>query len=130
VNKTIDILYRLRAGHSQRQVNRETGVSRQAIRKYYRLAMENGWLLESVPLPDIDTVNNALKAEDSKRIRQYSTPVLKPYEQIILNWLKAKYTRKRILTLLRENYEVDVSYESLKKYCRRLLSNPADKQSC
>ncbi len=126
VNKTIDILYRLRAGHSQRQVNRETGVSRQAIRKYCRLAMENGWLSEGVPLPDIDTVNNALKAKDSKRIRQYSTPVLKPYEQIILNWLKAKYTRKRILTLLRENYEVDVSYESLKKYCRRLLSNPAD----
>ena len=126
VNKTIDILYRFRSGHSQRQIHRDTGISRKAIRKYYLLAKENNWLSDKVPLPDIDALDSTLSIRDSKRITQHSTPVLKPYEQIILGWLKDKYTRKRMLTLLRENYNVDISYESLKKYCRKLLRNPED----
>lgn len=125
VNKTIDLLYRLRLGHSQRRINRETGISRKTIRKYFSLAQREGWLLESVPLPSIDEVGRALAKEDDKLISEYSPPLLAPYRKVVTDWLTAKYTRKRMLVLLRENYGVQVSYDTLKKYCRKLLNDPA-----
>jgi len=125
VNKTIELLYRLRLGHSQRQISRETGVARKTIRKYLNLAQREGWLLESVPLPSMDEVGRALAVEDDRRITEYSPPLLAPYQKVITDWLNSKYTRKRMLVLLRENYGVQVSYDTLKKYCRKLLNDPA-----
>ena len=125
VNKAIDVIYRLRSGLSQRQISKETGISRKTISKYFHLAQSEGWLLQSAPLPAIEDIGRALGRKDTRRITEYSTPVLEPYKKVIAGWLEAKYTRKRMLVLLRENYGVQVSYDTLKKYCRKLLNDPA-----
>lgn len=126
VNKAIDVIYRLRSGLSQRQISKETGISRKTINKYFHLAQSEGWLLQSAPLPAIENIGRALGRKDTSRITEYSTPVLEPYKKVITGWLEAKYTRKRMLVLLRENYGVVVSYDSIKRFCRRLRSDPSD----
>lgn len=126
VNKAIDVIYRLRSGLSQRQISKETGISRKTINKYFHLAQSEGWLLQSAPLPAIENIGRALGRKDTSRITEYSTPVLEPYKKVIAGWLEAKYTRKRMLVLLRENYGVVVSYDSIKRFCRRLRSDPSD----
>ena len=46
-----DILKRLKAGHTIKQINRETGTHRGVIRKLKNIALQNDWFKKDEPLP-------------------------------------------------------------------------------
>ena len=46
-----DILKRLKAGHTIKQINRETGTHRGVIRKLKNIALQNDWIKKDKPLP-------------------------------------------------------------------------------
>ena len=46
-----DILKRLKAGHTIKQINRETGTHRGVIRKLKNIALQNDWIKKDEPLP-------------------------------------------------------------------------------
>jgi len=127
VNDVIDITYRLRNGQSQRLINRETGIGRKTIRKYFLVSERNDWLSLEVPLPELDIVSEKLAERKSEQIDKNQKSSLEPYQTVITDWLKENYNRKRISHLLRSNYDVVVSYDTVKRYCRYLLDNLAAK---
>ncbi|MCK5787218.1 MAG: IS21 family transposase [Candidatus Sabulitectum sp.] len=127
VNDVIDIIYRLRNGQSQRLISKETGIGRKTIRKYFLVSEKNGWLSLEVPLPELDLVSEKLSERKSEQIDKNQKSSLEPYREVITDWLKEKYNRKRILHLLRSNFDMVVSYDTVKRYCRYLLDNPAAK---
>ena len=56
-----DLVYRLRAGESQRRIARDLGLSRITVRKYYDLAEQHGYLQADVALPDDAALSSLLK---------------------------------------------------------------------
>ena len=66
VNHIRDIIHRLRQGESQRQVARDLGVSRDTIGKYYRLALQEGYLDGEKELPPV--TSSTLPPPDSANL--------------------------------------------------------------
>ena len=60
VNYLRDVIYRLRAQESDRQIARDLHISRQTVRKYREWADEQEFLQSDSPLPDEATLAAAL----------------------------------------------------------------------
>jgi len=54
-----DILKRLKAGHSIKQITRETGTHRSVIRKLKNIALNTDWFREDAPLPSEKELHDA-----------------------------------------------------------------------
>jgi transposase len=51
VQQVQEIVHRLRQGQSERAIVRDLGYARETVRRYSRLARDQGYLCESQPLP-------------------------------------------------------------------------------
>jgi len=127
MNEVIEIIYRLRNGQSQRLIHRETKIGRKTVKKYYELAKENGWLFSEVLMPTQEMIAEKLASREKTVTEQHQTSSLESYRSAIKGWLRLNYTRKRIRQLLLSNFEVTVSYDTVKRYCRYLDDSPAER---
>ena len=75
-----DVIYRLRAGESERRISRDMDIARGTVHKYHQWAESQGYLDPSVSLPDILTLREDL-GEAPQPPKQRSS--LEPFTELI-----------------------------------------------
>ncbi|MCL4535294.1 MAG: IS21 family transposase [Chloroflexi bacterium] len=117
VHSIRDIIYRLQQGQSERQIARDTHVSRLTVSKYRLLAQEEGYLKPDQPLLD----NKDLRAKlgpGKPPPRMEST--VAPYRQIVEQLLAEDVEMTAILARLRQDHGYSGSYSSLVRFVHHL----------
>ena len=104
-----------RKGLSQRKIAKRLGISRPTVKKYYDFAEKNGWLSPEALMPTPEMIAERLASREKRVTDQHQTSSLEPYRDAIKGWLRLNYTRKRIRQLLLSNFEVAVSYDTVKR---------------
>jgi hypothetical protein len=79
MNHLLDLIYRLRAGESERRIAKDLGLSRPTVHKYRVLVAEHGYLEPGSPMPDAATLR-AMLGPDPQPPRQPSS--LEPYRDL------------------------------------------------
>ena len=112
-----DLIYRLRAGESERQIARDLGLSRGVVRKYHGWAEGKGFLDLAVSLPDEATLSSELgKAPGPPR--QPSS--VEPFDTVVRDLLAQGCEMTAITARLQEDYGYTGSYSSVRRYVRRI----------
>ena len=117
MNYLRDLIYRLRAGESQRRIAADLGLSRPTVRKYRLLAESQGYLAADSPLPDDNALQTVL-GQAPQPPRQVST--VEPYAQIVEQLLEQGCEMTAIFARLREDYGYTGSYSAIRRYVHRL----------
>lgn len=81
----LDIIYRLRAGQSVREIARDLGHSRDTVRKYRNLAEAKGYLNIEQELPDEEIVSGELPSSLPTPGNNVSTA--EPYRDVVKSLL-------------------------------------------
>jgi transposase len=112
-----DLIYRLRAGESERRVARDLGLSRGTVHKYHLWAAEQGYLDPSVSLPEEATLSSAL-GEAPQPPRQPSS--LEPFDAVVRDLLAQGCEMTAITARLRDDFGYTGSYSSVRRYVQRI----------
>ncbi len=116
MNHIRDIIHRLQQGQSERQICRDTHISRPTIRKYRLWAKAQGYLLPGRPLPEHTTLAEALgPATPPPRPRSS----LEPYREKIEKWHAAGVEMMAMWQRLQEDYLYSGSYSSVRRFCKQ-----------
>ncbi|MBM3123315.1 MAG: IS21 family transposase, partial [Chloroflexi bacterium] len=112
-----DLIYRLRAGDSERRIARDMGISRPTVHKYHRLAEQLGYLDTATPLPDATLLAAALGPAPQPP-RTPSTA--EPYHDTIQHLLDDGIEMAALFARLREDHTYTGSYSAIRRYVHRL----------
>ena len=93
-----DVIRRLRAGQSIRQINKETGIHRTIIRDIRNLADKNKWIGSGAKLPTEDQVRRTLERAKNKP-EEKPHPLDRFYEDIKLDNDFGVYTENNVTVL-------------------------------
>jgi transposase len=118
----VDVLRRYQQGDGIRAIARSTGIDRNTVRKYLRMAQEKGFSKDR--LIDLESLATEVfqQAQGPSGPPTVRDPVLDPYQQLLMEWLD-----KDQLTLTKAHIKLArmgtrVSYSSLYRYVRDHLS--------
>ena len=117
MNYLHDLIYRLRAGESERRIARDLKVSRPTVHKYKVWAQEQGYLDPGEPLPELATLLAALGPVPSPP-QMRST--LASHREVVEQLLDQGVEMTAIWQRLQENYGYQGSYSSVRRYVHRL----------
>lgn len=117
VHSIRDIIYRLQQGQSERQIARDTHISRLTVSKYRLLAQQEGYLKPGCPLPE----NKDLRAKlgPGKPPPKMESTVA-PYRQNVEQLLAEGVEMTAILARLRQDHGYTGSYSSLVRFVHHL----------
>ncbi len=123
VKQIRDIVYRLRQGQSERQIARDTGMSRVTIHKYYCMALDQGYMDGEEELPtDRELV--------AKLGPTFSPPWMEstvaPHGEVVEKLLAEGVEMVAILSRLREDHGYRGSYSSLRRFVAKLRPPKAE----
>ena len=111
-----DLLHRLRAGESQRQVARDLGLSRETVAKYRHLAAAHGFLSTDQALPD----EGMLQALFQANAQPPQTPSsVEPYREVVEALLEQGVEMVAIHARLSQDHGYTGSYSSLRRFVAR-----------
>lgn len=111
-----DLVHRLRAGESQRQVARDLALARETVRKYARLAAEQGLLRPNRPLPEEGVLRTLLQAESEPP----QTPsTVEPYRAVVEDLLAQGVEMVAIHARLCQDHGYTGSYSSVRRFVSR-----------
>lgn len=117
MNYLRDLIYRLRAGESERRIARDLKVSRPTVHKYKVWAEGQGYLDPAQPLPELATLLAALgPASQPPQIKS----TLVPHQEVIEQLLDQGVEMTAIWQRLQENYGYQGSYSSVRRFVHRL----------
>ena len=116
-----DVIYRLRAGESERRISRDMDIARGTVHKYHQWAESQGYLDPSVSLPDILTLREDL-GEAPRPPKQRSS--LEPFTELIKELLDHGCQMTVIYARLCANHGYTGSYSSVRRFVDRV--RPAD----
>ena len=111
-----DVLHRLRAGESQRQVARDLGLARETVAKYRRLAAGLGLLDADQPLPDEGNLPGLLQAHTPP---PQTSSSIEPYRDVVEALLEQEVEMVAIHARLSQDYGYTGSYSSLRRFVAR-----------
>lgn len=109
-----DIIYRLRAGQSERSIAKDLGYARGTIRRYHDWASEKGYLDSDLPLPDIQDMQAELGPITS--IRKSNVSTVEPYKEVVESLLSQGVEMVAIHRRLVRNYGYTGSYTSVRRF--------------
>ena len=119
-----EIIYRLRAGESERRISRDTGISRPTIHKYKIKAEMEGLLEKRREIPGTEELATSLgPAPQPPRIPS----TLENYREAVQKYLDQGLQMTVIYQRIRENYGYDGSYSSVRRFVHHL--RPVEKES-
>lgn len=114
----VDVLRRYQQGDKIRAISRSTGIDRNTVRKYLRMAEERGFSKgESIDLESLATevFQQAQGPSGPPAVRD---PVLGPYQQLVTQWLEGDQLTLTKIHIKLARMGVTVSYSSLYRYVR------------
>ena len=117
MNYLRDLIYRLRAGESERRIAADLGLSRPTVSKYHVLAECQGYLVADAALPDDAALQSVLGAAP-KPPRQPST--VEVYSETVEQLLAQGCEMTAIFARLREDYGYTGSYSAVRRYVHQL----------
>ena len=117
MNYLRDLIYRLRAGESERRIAVDLGLSRPTVHKYHLLAHGQGYLAPDSPLPDDATLQAALGPAPQPP-RQPST--VEAHAQVVEQLLEQGCEITAIFARLRDDYGYIGSYSSVRRYVHQV----------
>lgn len=117
MNYLRDLIYRLRAGESERRIAGDLNVSRPTVHKYKEWAESHGYLDPGEPLPDLAVLVTALGRVPRP---PQMTSTMEPYREAIEQLLEQGVEMTAIRQRLQENYGHPVSYSAVRRFVRRL----------
>ena len=123
MNHIRELIYRLRAGESQRRVAKDLDISRTTVSKYYAWADGQGYLDPSRPMPE-DTVLAAALGEPPKPPSTESS--VEPYRELVQAWVDQGVEMMAIWQHLQDDYHYPGSYSSVRRFVNRMRPNEPD----
>lgn len=112
-----DLVYRLRAGESERRIAQDLKISRPTVHKYRQWAEGQGYLRPEQPLPDLATLQAALAPTPPPPVM---TSTLVAHQETVLQLLKQGVEMTAIWQRLQENHGYQGSYSAVRRLVRRL----------
>lgn len=112
-----DLVYRLRAGESQRRIARDLGLSRITVRKYRDLAEQRGFLQPDVALPEDAALSSLLKRNPP--VQQTSS--VEPFADIVRALLGQGCEMTAIHARLRDDHGFTGSYSAVRRYVNQVF---------
>jgi len=119
MNHLRELIYRLRAGESQRRIARDLNMSRTTVSKYRTWAEAQGYLDTSHPLPD-DAALAAVWGEPNQPSRAESS--VEPYREIVQAWVEQGVEMVAIWQHLQDDYQYPGSYSSVRRFVNKIRS--------
>ncbi len=113
----VDMLRRVQNGYSIRAIGRATGMDRNTLRKYLRLAGEKGFTTEG--LCDLDMIAREVVREVQSHLpgpERSSDQVLLPHKDAIASWIEKDHLTLTKIHILLSRTGVDVTYPSLYRF--------------
>ncbi len=117
MNHWRDLIYRLRAGDSERQIARDVGLSRTTVHKYHELAQAHGFLEPDRAAPDDETLRAALGNGPQP---PHALSSVKPYQEIVQRLLDQQVEMTAIYQRLRDNHGYRGSYSAVRRFIHHL----------
>jgi transposase len=120
-----EVLRRWAAGHSQRQIARETGADRNTVARYVAAAQDAGLTLATASAPtdaEVHEVAQRIQARAlPERSQEWSSVAV--HKDQITQWLGAKRPLRlsKIHTLLVRDHGLAASYDTLRRFARQEL---------
>lgn len=117
MNHLRDLVYRLRAGESQRRIAQDLGVSRTTVSKYQAWAAGQGYLDPRQPLP----AESELAAALGDPLPPPQTPSsVAPYREQVQAWVEAGVEMMAIWQHLQDDYQYAGSYSAVRRFVQQL----------
>jgi transposase len=113
----VDILRRVQNGYSIRAITRATGMDRNTLRKYLRLACTKGFVEES-PC-DLDAIAREVVKEVQSHLpgpERSSDQILLPHKEAITSWMEHDHLTLTKIHILLSRMGIDVAYPSLYRF--------------
>ena len=124
VQQVQEIVHRLRKGQSERSIARDLDCSRDTVRRYGRVALERGFLVNSVPLPSLEDLESATAPLFVPRRSNVST--VEPYRSVVTKLLEDKVEVVAIHRKLSRNHGYTGSYGSVLRFVRCIAPSAPD----
>ncbi len=117
MNHLRELIYRLRAGESQRRIAKDLNMSRTTVSKYQTWAEAQGYLNADQPLPD-DAALAAAWGEPAKAPRVVSS--VEPYREVVQAWVEQGVEMTAIWQHLQDDYQYPGSYSAVRRFVNNL----------
>ena len=124
VNCIRDLIHRIRLSQSDRAISRDLRISRVTVHKYRSLAEAHGYLDPAVPLPDTQTIAQALGPAPQPP-RTISS--VEPYRSVVIDLLDRGVEMMTIFDRLTQDHGYQGSYSSVRRFVHHL--RPADRRA-
>jgi transposase len=119
MNHLRELIYRLRAGESQRRIAKDLSMSRTTVSKYRTWAEVHGYLDAAQPLPD-DATLAAAWGEPAQP--SYAASSVEPYREIVQAWVEQGVEMMAIWQHLQDDYRYPGSYSSVRRFVNKMRS--------
>jgi transposase len=117
MNLLRDLIYRLRAGESERRIARDINLYRVTVHKYHVLAQQQGYLQADVPLPD----GAALASLLDHPLPPQQASCLEPFADTVRQLRDQGCEMTAIWARLRDDYGFTGSYSAVRRYVHQLF---------
>jgi transposase len=117
MNHWRDLIHRLRAGDSERQIARDAGLSRTTVHKYRALAQEHGFLQPDGTMPDDATLQAALGIGPQP---PHAPSSVEPVREIVQRLLDQQVEMTAIYQRLRDDHGYRGSYSAIRRFVHHL----------
>jgi transposase len=117
MNYLRDLIYRLRAGESERRIGQDLNVSRPTVHKYKIWAEGQGYLNPAQPLPELAVLVAALGPAPQP---PHMISTLEPYRETVEQLLEQGVELTAIWQRLQQNYRYAGSYSAVRRFVQHL----------
>jgi len=123
MNHLRELIYRLRAGESQRRIAQDLSMSRTTVAKYRAWAETHRYLDKNQPPPD-----DAALASSWETPRQPARAAssVEPYREVVQAWVEQGVEMMAIWQHLQDDYQYPGSYSSVRRFVNRLRPSGPD----
>ena len=123
VKQIREIIYRLRQGQSEREIARDTGISRVTVHKYYMMALAQGYMDSEGELPTDRELVERLGPTFSP---PWMDSTVAPHGEVVEKLLGEGVEMVAIFSRLREDHGYKGSYSSVRRFVAKLHPHKAE----
>lgn len=118
MNEIMETIYQWHEGRKIKQISVSLGIDRKTVRKYLGLLNDLS-IRRGNPLPEEQDLIGSLKDLMARRAASYRAPGIElvgRYRDDIKRWFEDPHmTAKQAWRLLKENYQINVAYTTVKR---------------